>query len=151
LGEDFAGVALGPGVLAGLGDLEGGLGIVAGGDGVVAGEGDAGAEDQGVGVDEAVVARGGEVEGAVAGGGGWVGLAFAEVAGCAGKVDAREFLYHVAAGEGRLSFVEVAVCRCPFTIGDIQPAEHPIAARGVVLPGTVFADLPVASGKPAGT
>lgn len=68
LGEDLAGVALGPGVLAGLGDLERGLGVVAGGDGVAAGEGDAGAEDQAIGVDEAVIARSGKVERALAGG-----------------------------------------------------------------------------------
>ena len=70
--EDLAGVALGPGVLAVLGDLEGRFAVVAPGGRVAAGEGDAGAEDQAVGVDQAVIPRSGEVERALASGEGGV-------------------------------------------------------------------------------
>jgi hypothetical protein len=72
LGEDLAGVALGPGVLAGLGDPEGRLGVIAPGGPVAAGESDAGAKDQGIGVDQAVIPRSGEVERALASGEGGV-------------------------------------------------------------------------------
>ena len=51
LGEDLAGVALGPGVLAGFGDLERGLRVVTGGSGVAAGKGNVGAENQRIGMD----------------------------------------------------------------------------------------------------
>jgi hypothetical protein len=49
--KNLEGFALGPSVLAGLGDLEGRLGVAAPGCGIAAGEGDAGVEDQAVGED----------------------------------------------------------------------------------------------------
>ena len=68
LGEDFGRVSLGSGVLAELGDLERGLSVVAGGGGVLIRERDPSAEDQGIGVDHAVIMRGREVQRALAGG-----------------------------------------------------------------------------------
>lgn len=146
LDQHFASVALGPRVFARLGDLERGLGVVPCGNGVVVAEGDAGADDQAIGVDEAVVARGGELERPLAGGEGRIEVDFAEVAGCAGEVDAREFLDHVAASEGCFCLVEVAVGRGPLAVDYIEPAEYPIAPCDTLLPRLTFTDLPVVSG-----
>ena len=102
LGENFAGVAFGTGILTGLGDLEGGFGVVAPSGRVAPGEGDASAEDEAIGVEEAVIARSGKVEAPFAGGDGGVEVAFAEMACGPGEVDTGEFLDHVAAAEGGL-------------------------------------------------
>jgi hypothetical protein len=101
-------------------------------------------------VPEAVIARSGEIEPALAGSEGGIEVIFAEVTRRSGEVDPGEPLNRVAARESGLGLVEVAVRRGRFAHGGVDPAEHPFAARDIFLPRIPFADHAVGSGQLAG-